>query len=78
MVSNEDREAAIALAADAIAGFPDEAKHFIDDATEAVDALVSHGWGPKPTVTLKRIQEYGRFDQLITGYLESRGIEVVS
>jgi hypothetical protein len=43
---------------------------------DIADALVSHGWGPKPTVKLKRIQEYGRFDQLITDYLESRGIEV--
>lgn len=65
-VSNEDREAAIAAAALAIAqGYQDEAKYFRDDATDAVDALVSHGWGPRPTVSRTRIDEY--MDAAIVG-----------
>lgn len=57
-VSDKDREAAIEAAALRIAaGAQDEVKYFRDDAADAVDALIAHGWGPRSTVSADKIED---------------------
>lgn len=90
-VSDEDRDKAIDVAYDAA-----DAKHdrvhqpymgccSVVGIPEAVDALVSHGWGPKPTVSPAKIDELivdkwpvgaGSLANHVRAYLRECGIEV--
>jgi hypothetical protein len=83
-VSNEDREAAARSQSDALdaivlgvdwAGlvFPPEGRDSVlrprDAARQALDALVSHGWGPRPKVNGAAL------DHIADGYAED-GIHI--
>lgn len=46
-VSNEDRDTAVLHAAQAIQG-PAYGKASLEKSARAVDALIAHGWGPRP------------------------------
>jgi hypothetical protein len=72
MVSNKDREAAWEI----IVKVRDAAPRAAEDADsmDIVDALVSHGWGPKPTVDPVIIRSW-KPDEIIQ-YLCECGIEV--
>jgi O-acetyl-ADP-ribose deacetylase (regulator of RNase III) len=87
-VSNEDREAAVRLVAEALQGAA-YGKASIAKAGRVLAALVSHGWGPRPTVSTTELastctrmftaydqdsfmKAYGELD----AYLRERGIVV--
>jgi hypothetical protein len=96
-VSDKDREAAARIRIGALnavilgvdwAGLiapPTGAKAFLsvhEVARQALDALIAHGWGPRPTVDPQRLNDLVTACTLeitlnpLTNYLESRGIEV--
>lgn len=81
MVSNEDREAAFHVIAEAIYG-PAYGKASKAKSERVLDALVSHGWGPKPRVEAQRLNdmitacEADMTINPLAEYLESHGVEV--
>lgn len=102
MVSNEDREAAARSRSDALdaivlgvdwAGlvFPPEGRDSVlglrEAARQALDALISHGWGPKATVRIDRVAECiaeacdvgpATGYRMLTDHLRERGIGLVT
>lgn len=84
MVSNEDRDSAFSVIAEALYG-PAYGKASKEKANRVLAALVSHGWGPKPTVSAEKISEFivnaraaapASFAMNMSRYLRECGIEV--
>jgi len=83
-VSNEDRDAAINWTAEAIHG--EAYGHWaLERATGAINALIAHGWGPRPTVSGRDLDRFLRSaasilgnnaTMALRGYLRDCGIEV--
>lgn len=83
-VSNEDREAAAAISAKAVAEAIYVAavaiqgaaygKAALEKAGRVVDALISHGWGPRPTVSAKELHDLK--PPKVIRYLREHRIEV--
>jgi hypothetical protein len=58
-VSNEDREAAIDMLTDLVRGAGYEKPSSCASRT-VVDALIAHGWGPRPTVSQAALIDHAK------------------